>query len=288
MVIIDVGAHLGMYTDQCLKTYDVDKIIMVEPLDANIKHLKEKYAYDLLGKKVFIVAGAVSDYNGRGELYPKIKTKRLPEKAWHARMKDAQWFVDNDPGDGEMFGMPREEVAKHREELGLTFEEEIDGWKKASNYAGNAGSVLDMTKNDIAINNDVLTSFYQPCCSQNVGVCTIAHILEIYEIDHVDILKLDVEGSEYKILKSVLDQESYKNIDKIFFEDHCNKISGLESMREDVFQRIKDLNIQDKFVIQEDHLTYDVPLVESVMWKEWLCPHGDSKSGKSAQKRASE
>ncbi len=288
MVIIDVGAHLGMYTDQCLKTYDVDKIIMVEPLDANIKHLKEKYAPDLGGKKVFLAAVAVSDYNGRGELYPKIKTKRLPEKVWHARMKDAQWFVDNDPGDGEMFGMPREEVAKHREELGLTFEEEIDGWKKASNYAGNAGSVLDMTKNDIAINNDVLTSFYQHNCRQNVGVCTIAHILEIYEIDHVDILKLDVEGSEYKILKSVLDQESYKNIDKIFFEDHCNKISGLESMREDVFQRIKDLNIQDKFVIQEDHLTYDVPLVESVMWKEWLCPHGDSKSGKSAQKRASE
>ena len=266
MVIIDVGACVGEYTEYCLDNYNVDKIIMVEPLEANVEYLKERYKY-LLNDKVYLVAGAVSDYNGAGELCPKIKTKRLPKKAWDARMKDAHWFADNNPGKGISYSLPMEVAAKHREELGLNFEEEISGWKEASNYIGNAGSVLDMTSGDIAINNDVMNSFYQSACVQPIGVCTIGHIVETLNIDHVDILKLDVEGSEYKILKGVLDQGSHKNIDKIFFEDHCDKISGMENMRDDVLRRIKSLGIQDKFWIQEDHLTYDVPLVETDMWK---------------------
>jgi hypothetical protein len=269
MVIIDVGACIGEYTDYCLNNYNIDKIIMVEPLEANVEYLKEKYK-QMLGDKVYLVAGAVSDYNGVGELCPKIKTKRLPKKAWDARMKDAHWFIDNDPGPGKPYEMPQEEMKKHREEIGLTFEEEIGGWKEASNYAGNAGSVLGMTNDDIAINNDVMNSFYQSACKQHVGVCTVGYIIEHSNIDHVDILKLDVEGSEYKILKGVLDQGSHKNIDKIFFEDHCDKISNMENIRDDVLRRIKSLGIQDKFWIQEEHLTYDVPLVETDMWKAIL------------------
>ncbi len=269
MVIIDVGACVGEYTEYCLDNYNVDKIIMVEPLKANVEYLKERYKY-LLGDKVYLVEGAVSDYNGAGELCPKIKTKRLPKKAWDVRMKDAHWFIDNNPGKGIPYSLPWEVAAKHREELGLNFEEEISGWKEASNYAGNAGSVLDMTSGDIAINNDTMNSFYQSACVQPIGVCTIGHIIETLNIDYVDILKLDVEGSEYKILKGVLDQGSHKNIDKIFFEDHCDKISNMENIRDDVLRRIKSLGIQDKFWIQEDHLTYDVPLVETDMWKAIL------------------
>ena len=269
MVIIDVGACIGEYTEYCLENYDIEKIIMVEPLSANVEYLKERYKY-LIGDKVYLVAGAVSDDNGTGELYPKIKAKRLPAKSRFLREKDKMWFIKNDPGPGKSLTMPDVTSLKHREELGLSVEEEIDGWKEASNYAGNAGSVLNMTEDDITINNDIMTSFYQHSVCQEIGVCTIGHIFEIFNIDHVDILKLDVEGSEYKILKGVLDQKSYENIDKIFFEDHCDKISDLESMRDEILHRIKDLNIQDKFWIQEEHLTYDVPLVETDMWNAIL------------------
>ena len=276
MVIIDVGACIGEYTDHCLKTYDVDKIIMVEPLTVNVEHLREKYK-DLIGSKVFIIEGAVSDYNGPGKLYPKIKTKRLPEKDWQVRKKDAEWLIDNDPGLDENgnpihYSQPQNIVIKIRKDMDLIFAEELDGWQKASNYAGNAGSVLNMTQDDITINNDVMNSFYQAECRQHVGVCTISWLFEKFNIEHVDILKLDVEGCEYKILKDIFDRGTYKNIDKILFEDHSEKREGMQDLRKNIFEKIKELNIEDKFWIQEEHLTYDVPLVEADMWKEWLLP----------------
>jgi len=269
MVIIDVGACVGEYTDYCLKAYDVDMIIMVEPLAANVEHLEKKYK-DLLGKKVFIIAGAISDYSGMGELYPKIKAKRLPAVFESVRIKDELWFADNDPGEGIPYSLPFEVAVKHREELGLSYKEEINGLRNAGDYAGNAGSVLNMTANETAINNDFKNSFYMKQICQAVGVTTIDQILKSNNIEHVDILKLDVEGCEYNILKDIFANRTYKNIDKILFEDHSEKREGLLELRESIFLKIKETSTEDKFWLQEDHLTYDVPLVETDMWKAIL------------------
>ena len=78
MIIVDVGACTGEYTDHCFSNYDVERVIMVEPLEQNLEYLSYKYSQnETLGKKTSIIAGAISDYSGVGHLYPKIKFDRI-------------------------------------------------------------------------------------------------------------------------------------------------------------------------------------------------------------------
>ena len=40
----------------------------------------------------------------------------------------------------------------------------------------------------------------------------------------IDIMKIDIEGSEYHVIKHLIDTGAVKKIDNIFFEDHSRKI----------------------------------------------------------------
>jgi len=264
MIIVDVGACVGEYTDHCLKTYDVEKIIMVEPLKENLDYLTYKYSKGgTLGKKTFIIGGAISDYNGSGDIYPKIKFDRIADAN---AVKHVEGLVEmllhktNESDNGFYSG-----IVTHK--LAMPQAAYYGALENAGCFIGNDGSCLNLTEEDLAMNNDMLNSFYDPFIRKSIEVGTVSAVMAIAKIDKIDILKLDVEGTEYKILKNVLDENLHEKIDRIFFEDHLDKRAGMLGERSSVLQRIKELGIEDKFFTQYEELTYDIPLADTEMWK---------------------
>jgi len=71
-------------------------------------------------------------------------------------------------------------------------------------------------------------------------------------ISHIDILKIDVEGSEYDILSDIIHSGVYKMIDKIYFEDHCEDIHDLRYDMARFIDSIRSLSIENKFYIQSE------------------------------------
>tara|TARA_R110002074_G_scaffold238520_1_gene410424 strand:+ start:174 stop:974 length:801 start_codon:yes stop_codon:yes gene_type:complete len=265
MIIIDVGACTGEYTDHCFSNYDVERVIMVEPLEQNLEYLSYKYSQnETLGKKTSIIAGAISDYSGVGHLYPKIKFDRITNPDAVKEMLIAHDILNrkvNESDSGYFAG-----EINH----GLTMppQEYYQALADAGFFVGNDGSCLDLLFDDYIKNNDLLRSFYDPTVRIEIGVTTISNVMEIAKIDKIDILKLDVEGSEYKILKNILDENLHEKIDLIFFEDHLDKRANMLELRTSVLQRIKALGIEDMFFTQYEEFTYDIPLVDTKMWKD--------------------
>ena len=104
-----------------------------------------------------------------------------------------------------------------------------------------------------------------------VEVTTLSSFLEDNKCSDVyfDMVKIDVEGSEYDILFDILDNELYKNFGKIMFEDHCRKIRSIHGSKTKFIKKVKELGIVDKFYIQtpELHDVY-VPLKKHGLWKD--------------------
>ena len=48
---------------------------------------------------------------------------------------------------------------------------------------------------------------------------TFSEFVEKYKIKKIDILKIDTEGFEYKVLKGIKDND-FKNIELVYFEHH--------------------------------------------------------------------
>ena len=63
---IDVGSHLGTYSDLILKYFKKSKIIMIEPQKEIFKKIKLKYKNN---KKILILNHAISDKNVNRNLY---------------------------------------------------------------------------------------------------------------------------------------------------------------------------------------------------------------------------
>jgi len=121
------------------------------------------------------------------------------------------------------------------------------------NYAGNAGSSLAANKSNVS--NLIFTT---------VRTTKLSTFLTDQPNRYVDVLKIDAEGSEYDILRDVLDNDLHKRIGKIYFEDHCRKIPTLTPARNAIVQNIYQLGIQDQFMLQnpaEDDLAY-LPLAK--------------------------
>ena len=69
MIIINIGAHLGGFTDKCLELYpDVKKIYCFEPLKENYEFLLKKYIED---NRIEVINNAISNKNGVANLYKK-------------------------------------------------------------------------------------------------------------------------------------------------------------------------------------------------------------------------
>lgn len=83
----------------------------------------------------------------------------------------------------------------------------------------------------------------------NATICKIASISRIIEmVDHVDFMKIDVEGAEIKIINHLLNQhETLQKISFIGCETHDNKWSHLVSDTQDMKRKIADANLIKKF-----------------------------------------
>ena len=74
LLIIDIGACVGVFIDDCLRRYDVAKVYAFEPLPANYEFLRKKYSKD---GRVKLFRQAVADFAGEARLYKKPYVRRL-------------------------------------------------------------------------------------------------------------------------------------------------------------------------------------------------------------------
>lgn len=127
-------------------------------------------------------------------------------------------------------------------------------------FAGNAGSSLKQKSNVSERNSD------------SVEVVKLSDFIRERDLGKIDILKIDSEGSEYDILHDLLDAGLMDRIDKVYFEDHVRKVSGLSEDQGKFIERVKALGIEDKFFVQNvvtgDDLAY-VPL-KDVYEADWF------------------
>tara|TARA_R100000008_G_scaffold60133_1_gene37732 strand:+ start:3570 stop:4190 length:621 start_codon:yes stop_codon:yes gene_type:complete len=194
MIVLDIGACVGIFTDYCIEKYGIDKIEKIyafEPFKANYDFLVEKYTDN---DKVQIFNYAISDFVGEARLYKKPKKNTMP-------------FV----------------------------------W----DYVGAAGSSLNKRKVNVWANSFDIVKV------EKISSFFIRNsIMSKEELNKIKLIKIDVEGAEYKILEDIIDSGMYKSLSQIYFEDHCHKVSGLKKERDRVLQMIEDLDIKHMFYIQ--------------------------------------
>jgi FkbM family methyltransferase len=191
MIIIDIGACVGEFTDFCLASHPVEAIYLFEPLSVNYNFLAKKYANN---EKIKLYHMAVSDFDGVAKFYKK------------------QYKKDGKP----LFDFP-----------------------------GNAGSSLRRDKGSTSKKH-----------FENVKVIKLSTFVKAQKINKIDILKVDVEGSEYAIFDDMINHHLYENIGKIYYEDHSRKVAGIIDAKNAFFAKASDLGILHKFYTQSGLLDY--------------------------------
>lgn len=63
----------------------------------------------------------------------------------------------------------------------------------------------------------------------------------------IALIKMDVEGAEYRILADLVENSVMARIGKVWVEDHCDRIPGLAAERARVEARIDALGLADRF-----------------------------------------
>jgi FkbM family methyltransferase len=197
MIVIDIGACVGEYTDFCLNEYDVEKIYLFEPLSINYNSLVAKYKDNT---KVVLYHAAVSNFDGKAPFYKKGYRQLTGEVIYEMK--------------------------------------------------GNAGSSLRRDKTNVSKG-----------VFDEVTVVKLSTFIVQNQITHIDILKIDVEGSEYDIIEDVLDSKLDGIIDKICYEDHARKVPSIKGKKFEVVNRIRDMGILGKFYLQSGLLKY-VPAIK--------------------------
>jgi len=192
MIIIDIGACVGEYTDYCLTNYQVDKIYLFEPLTCNYNFLIGKYKDN---NKVVIYQKAVSDFDGKARFYKKGYIQKTGETLY--------------------------------------------------DFAGNVGSSLKIDKSNVS--KQVF---------EEVQVIKLGPFINQNQITHIDILKIDTEGSEYDIISDIVETKLYAIIDKICYEDHARKVASIHEKKFKVVNKVRDMGILDKFYLQSKLLKY--------------------------------
>ena len=113
--------------------------------------------------------------------------------------------------------------------------------------------------------------FYYPDAKEHkVESRTLKSIMNENSIDYVDILKIDIEGSEYDVLESI-DKETYSKIRQITVEFHDFIDPSLKNRNENVIKYLNSLGFKHKsrsitFMNNSDH--FDV-----IFYKETLKPY---------------
>jgi len=274
MIIVDVGACVGLFTDFCLNKYDnIEKIYLFEPLKINYDFLCEKYDGN---EKIEIYNYAISDFTGRAPLFVKyeketdketgpyyvgnagsslkLKTNNIGQSSQDSAVREA---IYHEAEDGPLIGIITDPVTGRAE------------WDKPEEVL----KKMAVQENDIeygpygTLKIRGRTAFL---INETTSVIRLANFLKWKEIKKADIVKIDTEGSEYDIIGDILTNNMIHKIDEIWFEDHENRISEtakFKDKRKAVLKEIREKEIVEKFVVQKDHLEY-VPLQEVKFFKD--------------------
>jgi FkbM family methyltransferase len=125
----------------------------------------------------------------------------------------------------------------------------------------NSGSTLKEDKNGLV--NDA---------HRIVEVIKISDFIRMNNISKVDILKIDVEGSEYDIFEDIFESGLlYDAIENVFFEDHSRKVASILPKMYTIVKKINALDVEqrNKIFVQAKHSSfeYDVP------FDKWVYRH---------------
>ena len=99
------------------------------------------------------------------------------------------------------------------------FDGEADLYVKPTLEEGNHGSAGSSLKHDKMGVSHTLR--------ERVKVIRLSSFMKDNDINHVRVLKIDAEGSEYDILRDLLNNGLMERFDHIFYEDHARKCLAL-------------------------------------------------------------
>ena len=84
--------------------------------------------------------------------------------------------------------------------------------------------------------------------SELIHIKTLDNFFENESIKYIDLLKIDTEGYEFKILKGV--SKNFKNINYIYFEHHYDNMINKNYVFSDIHYLLKNYNFRQVFKIK--------------------------------------
>jgi len=79
----------------------------------------------------------------------------------------------------------------------------------------------------------------------SVDTVSLSDVIRGLDAD-IALIKMDVEGAEYRILSAFLETPEIHRVRKVYVEDHCDRVPGLADERAAVEVRAKDLGVLDR------------------------------------------
>jgi len=110
--------------------------------------------------------------------------------------------------------------------------------RRQYDYVTCAGSSLKQDKKNV-----------DPNVYEVVKVIKISTFVHQNKINKIDMLKIDVEGSEYDVIEDILDSKLYEITNRIHYEDHTRKLRSIRDKRDIILSRIEKLGIENKFIL---------------------------------------
>jgi FkbM family methyltransferase len=149
----------------------------------------------------------------------KVNFQYLQENYSDPRVKLYPWAVSNFDGESNFYKKFK-----------------VVNGKRQYDYVTCAGSSLKQDKKNV-----------DPSVFEKVKVIKISTFVRQNDIKKIDVLKIDVEGSEYDVIEDVLESHLYEIADFIHYEDHTRKLRSIKAKRDTILEQINSLGIQEKF-----------------------------------------
>jgi len=191
MKIINIGAHMGGFTDRCLELYpDVEKIYCFEPFAPNYRFLVEKYKDD---ERIEIIESAVSNTDGISIFYQKKHTCQNVAGSAGNTLKQAKINVT-----GHFIEVSVVKISSFIEKRGL---EKIDILK--IDAEGSEYDIFeDIFKNAIYEITDKF--YYEDHCRKIKGLSKskAQFRMRVQELGIIDKIYIEVCHNEYRLLRA--------------------------------------------------------------------------------------
>ena len=81
--------------------------------------------------------------------------------------------------------------------------------------------------------------------SYDVDVVSIVDVIDNIG-EQISLIKIDIEGAEYKVIKALLTSGRINKVDRIFAECHADRIAGLQEERDEVLELARKANCLHK------------------------------------------